>query len=127
MATSLQIKPETLFDLMKQHFETQEGKQLCNKVNLVFQLNLAPKKIGADEISYIIDFKNRNVFKGKLEGEEKPDVTFSFKEDDFMRIALRKLNPQVAFMRGLVKVKGSLTAAQKFSPEIFPKFPVSKL
>ncbi|XP_062080170.1 uncharacterized protein LOC133784919 [Humulus lupulus] len=31
---------ETLFDLMKHHFEIEEGKQLCN---LVYQINLAPK------------------------------------------------------------------------------------
>ncbi|XP_062080854.1 uncharacterized protein LOC133785650 [Humulus lupulus] len=38
-----QFKAETLFDLMKHHFETEEGKQLCKKVNLVYQINLAPK------------------------------------------------------------------------------------
>lgn len=29
--------------------------------------------------------------------------------------------------RGILKVKGSLSAAQKFTPDIFPKMPVSKL
>ncbi|XP_062093294.1 sterol carrier protein 2-like [Humulus lupulus] len=126
MATG-QFKAETLFDLMKQHFETEEGKHLCKKVNLVYQINLAPKKIGIDEVCYTIDLKNAKVFKGTLEGEEKPDATFSFKEDDFVKIALGKMNPQIAFMRGVLKIKGSLSAAQKFTPDIFPKLPVSKL
>ncbi|XP_062109743.1 sterol carrier protein 2-like [Humulus lupulus] len=94
-----QFKAETLFDLMKHHFETEEGKQLCKKVNLVYQINLAPKKIGIDEVCYTIDLKNVKVFKGTLEGEEKPDATFSFKEDDFVKIAFGKMNPQIVFMR----------------------------
>ncbi|XP_062086441.1 uncharacterized protein LOC133792550 [Humulus lupulus] len=42
MATD-KFKAETLFDLMKHHFETEQGKQLCKKVNLVYQINLSPK------------------------------------------------------------------------------------
>ncbi|KAF4373134.1 hypothetical protein CsatB_008482 [Cannabis sativa] len=125
MATP-QLKPETLFDLMSKHFETDEGKELCKKINLVYQIKLAPEKIGFNEVCYTIDLKNGKVIKGTLEGE-KPDATFSFKEKDFIKIALGKMNPQIAFMRGLMKIKGSLSAAQKFTPDIFPKFPVSKL
>ncbi|PON65086.1 SCP2 sterol-binding domain containing protein [Parasponia andersonii] len=120
-----QLKSETLFELMKQHFETDEGKELCKKIDLIYQINIAPKKIGVDEVSYTIDLKNGKVTKGAYEG--KPDATFTFKEDDFVKIALGKMNPQIAFMRGLLKIKGSLSAAQKFTPDIFPKIPVSKL
>lgn len=38
-----------------------------------------------------------------------------------MKVALGKMNPQVAFMRGAMKIKGSLSAATKFTPDIFPK------
>lgn len=107
---------------------------------------------------------------GPFEGGT-PDATFSFNDDDFLKVALGKMNPQIAFMRfffsfsnafmrfwdcslplsyinfesslfmlmhlfgilffdecrGKVKIKGSLSAAQKFTPDIFPKLPVSKL
>nr|DAD41299.1 TPA_asm: hypothetical protein HUJ06_015622 [Nelumbo nucifera] len=56
---------------------------------------------------------------GSYEG--KPDATFSFKDDDFVKVATGKMNPQIAFMRGAMKIKGSLSAAQKFTPDIFPK------
>ncbi|XP_062109037.1 sterol carrier protein 2-like [Humulus lupulus] len=86
---------------MKQHFETEEGKKLCKKVNLVYQFNLAPKKIGIGEVCYTIDLKNAKVFKGTLEGEEKLDATFSFKEDDFVKTAFGKMNPQISFMSSI--------------------------
>lgn len=38
-----QLKSEMLFELMKQHFETDEGKELCKKIDLVYQINIAPK------------------------------------------------------------------------------------
>ncbi|XWS21194.1 hypothetical protein CRYUN_Cryun30bG0034400 [Craigia yunnanensis] len=45
----------------------------------------------------------------------KPDATFSFKDDDFIKVGTGKMNPQIAFMRGVMKIKGSLSAAQKFT------------
>lgn len=35
---------------------------------------------------------------GPYEGG-KPDATFSFKDEDFVKVALGKMNPQIAFMR----------------------------
>ena len=57
---------------------------------------------------------------GPYEGG-KPDAAFSFKDEDFIKIATGKMNPQIAFVRGLMKIKGSISAAQKFTPDIFPK------
>lgn len=93
------------------------------------------------------------MYLGPYEGG-KPDASFSFKDEDFVKVALGKMNPQIAFMRfdllmdfflpkfflllclcirvlvsdvvvngcrGAMKIKGSLSAAQKFTPDIFPK------
>ncbi|CAI9776276.1 unnamed protein product [Fraxinus pennsylvanica] len=49
----------------------------------------------------------------------KPDATFSFTDDDFDKVASGKMNPQFAFMRGAIKIKGSISAAQKFTPYVF--------
>lgn len=38
------------------------------------------------------------VYVGAYEGG-KPDATFSFTDDDFVKVALGKMNPQIAFMR----------------------------
>ncbi|CAM8980168.1 unnamed protein product [Rhodiola kirilowii] len=123
-STAPKLKADALFDLMKAHFATEAGKEITKKVGYVYQLNIAPKKIGIDEQIYVIDLKKGEIIKGQYEGG-KPDATFSFTDDDFIKIATGKMNPQIAFMRGAIKVKGSLSAAQKFTPSIFPK--ISKL
>ncbi|ONK55417.1 uncharacterized protein A4U43_UnF3780 [Asparagus officinalis] len=104
---------------MKLHLATEEGKKLVDKVGLVYQLNIAPKKLGVGEEIFVVDLKEGRVSKGPYEG--KPDATFSFKDDDFLAVASGKMNPQMAFIRGAMKIKGSLSAAQKFTPDIFPK------
>ncbi|KAG0478170.1 hypothetical protein HPP92_012889 [Vanilla planifolia] len=104
---------------MKAHLTTDAGKDLTKKLGFVYQLNIAPKEIGVDEEIYVVDLKEGKVTKGPYNG--KPDATFSFKDDDFLAIATGKMNPQIAFIRGAMKIKGSLSAAQKFTPDIFPK------
>jgi putative sterol carrier protein len=49
------------------------------------------------------------------------DCTFTMKADDFASLAAGKLNPQTAFMSGKLKIKGSVSVAMKFTPDVFPK------
>ncbi|XP_047953883.1 sterol carrier protein 2-like [Salvia hispanica] len=78
------------------------------------------QKIGFNEKSFVVDLKKGEVKEGAYE-DGKPDATFSFTDDDFLKVASGKMNPQIAFMRGAMKIKGSISAAQKFTPDIFPK------
>lgn len=105
---------------LKQYLTTDAGKQVVKNIGHVYQINISPKKIGTDEVVYTIDLKKGEVTKGPYEGG-KPDATLSFKDEDFIKIALGKMNPQMAFLRGALKIKGSISAAQKFTPDIFPK------
>jgi len=113
------LKSAQLLDLVKTHLTTDAGKELQKKVGFVYQINIAPKKMGVDEESFVVDLKNLKCYKGKA--EEKPDATFSFVDADFINVASGKTNPQMAFIRGKMKIKGSMSAAQKFTPDIFPK------
>ncbi|AED94880.1 putative hydro-lyase [Arabidopsis thaliana] len=115
-----QLKSDAIMDMMKEHLSTDAGKEVTEKIGLVYQINIAPKKLGFEEVTYIVDLKKGEVTKGKYEGG-KVDATFSFKDDDFVKVATGKMNPQMAFIRGAMKIKGSLSAAQKFTPDIFPK------
>ncbi|KAK1389394.1 non-specific lipid-transfer protein-like 1 [Heracleum sosnowskyi] len=114
------LKSAALMEQMKAHLSTDAGKDIVKKVNLVYQLNIAPKKIGFNEEIFVVDLKKGEVTEGPYEGG-KPDATFSFTDDDFIKISSGKMNPQIAFMRGAIKIKGSMTAATKFTPDIFPK------
>ncbi|KAM0952616.1 putative hydro-lyase [Dioscorea sansibarensis] len=113
------LKSAALLDQMKLHMASDAGKELTKKIGLVYQLNIAPKKMGIDEKVFIVDLKEGKVYEGSYEG--KPDATFSFADEDFLAVATGKMNPQMAFIRGKMKIKGSISAAQKFTPDIFPK------
>ncbi|KAJ4966089.1 hypothetical protein NE237_017938 [Protea cynaroides] len=119
MANQSQLKSAALLEQMKLQLATDAGKEIAKKIGHVYQINIAPKKIGFNEVIFIVDFKKGEVTKGPYEGN--PDATFSFKDDDFVKIAAGKMKPEVAFMRGAMKIKGSLTAAQKFKPGVFLK------
>ncbi|KAF7830625.1 alpha-amylase [Senna tora] len=96
MATEL--KSDALMEQMKQHLATDAGKEVTKKIALVYQIHIAPKKIGVDEVVYTVDLKKGEVKKGAYEGG-KPDATFSFKDEDFVKVALGKMDPRIAFMR----------------------------
>uniref|UniRef100_A0A0D9WN64 SCP2 domain-containing protein n=1 Tax=Leersia perrieri TaxID=77586 RepID=A0A0D9WN64_9ORYZ len=113
------LKSAQILEQARLHMATDAGKELTKKIGLVYQLNIAPKKIGVDEEIFVIDLKKGEVTKGPYEG--KPDATFSFTDSDFLSIVTGKMNPQIAFIRGAIKIKGSINAAQRFTPDIFPK------
>ncbi|KAF3602216.1 hypothetical protein F2Q69_00034615 [Brassica cretica] len=100
--------------MMKQHLSTDAGKELTEKIGLVYQIKVSPKKLGFEEVTCIVDLKKGEVTKGRYEGG-KVDATFSFKDDDFVKVATGKMNPHIAFIRGAMKIKGSLSAAQEAS------------
>ncbi|KAG6506023.1 hypothetical protein ZIOFF_031338 [Zingiber officinale] len=81
MSTSL--KSAALLEQMKVHLATDAGKQISSKISLVYQLNIAPKKIGVDEEIYVVDLKQGTVTE----------------DNDFLSIATGKMNPQIAFVR----------------------------
>lgn len=116
---SSKLKSAALLELMKAHIASEAGTELRNKIGFVYQLNIAPLKMGINEEIYVVDLKDSKVSKGAYSG--KPDATFSFVDNDFLNVATGKMNPQMAFIRGKMRIKGSMRAAQKFTPDIFPK------
>ena len=43
MSTNQELKSDALMEQMKQHLASDAGKQLVKKINLVYQINIAPK------------------------------------------------------------------------------------
>lgn len=44
------------------------------------------------------------------------DTTLTVNDDDFVDIALGKINPQLAFMKGKLKITGNIMLVQKLVP-----------
>eukprot|EP00743_Colponemidia_sp_Colp-15_P001588 GILK01001734.1.p1 GENE.GILK01001734.1~~GILK01001734.1.p1 ORF type:complete len:448 (-),score=73.12 GILK01001734.1:78-1421(-) len=107
-----------IFNGIHQHVTGGAGPALVQKVGAVFQFDINERQ-GAPVSSWVIDLKNASgaVKSGKA---DKPDATFTMTDNDFVDVCTGKLNPQVAFMQGKMKIKGNMRAATKFTPDLFP-------
>jgi 3-hydroxyacyl-CoA dehydrogenase/3a,7a,12a-trihydroxy-5b-cholest-24-enoyl-CoA hydratase len=113
------LKSEGIFAMMKEFLARGEGKKLIPKVSSVFCFEITKKKGEKPSLIYEIDLKNGQ---GDV-NQRKPkaaDATFTMTDDDFDKVCMGSLNPQIAFMQGKMKIKGNMSAASKFTPELFP-------
>lgn len=62
-----------------------------------------------------IDLKSAKLYEGAPNGVSA-DTTLTVSDDDFVDIALGKINPQVAFMKGKLKIAGNIMLTQKLVP-----------
>lgn len=117
--SSASLKSDDIFGMMKTYLDQGLGKALIPKVAAVFAFEITKTKGGKVEATYEIDLKNGqgNVKKGK---PASADATFTMTDEDFENVCLGKLNPQMAFMQGKMKIKGNMAKATKFTPELFP-------
>ncbi len=111
---------DDLFLMIKNFLAAGEGKDLVKKIAGVFRIDVLDKKGGKLMKTWTIDLKNENG-SCKEGGDEKYEALFSVGDADFFDICLGKLNPQMAFVQGKMKIKGSMSLATKFTPQLFPK------
>lgn len=62
-----------------------------------------------------IDLKNLKLYEGAPK-DVKPDTTLTVTDEDFVDVALGKTNPQVAFVKGKLKISGNVMLTQKLVP-----------
>lgn len=55
------------------------------------------------------------------------DATFSLSDADFTAVCTGTLNPQVAYLQGKMKIRGSISKATLFTPSLFPPISASVL
>lgn len=112
------LKSNELFEMMSAYLATIDTKDLIAKVAAVYQFDIWTTK-GEIAQSWAIDLKTApgSVKKGAA---TSPDATFTISDEDYMNVASGKLNPQMAFMQGKMKIKGNMGKATKFTPDLFP-------
>jgi len=105
--------------MMSSYLDQGLGKDLIPKVASVFGFEITAKKGAKPSLIYTIDLKNGQ---GKCNqgAPANADATFTMTDADFENVTLGKLNPQIAFMQGKMKIKGNMSKAAKFTPELFP-------
>lgn len=59
--------------------------------------------------------KNARVYEGSPK-DVKADTTLTVADSDMLDIALGKINPQAAFMKGKLKITGNIMLTQKLVP-----------
>lgn len=113
------LKSEKIFAMMAAYLAGGHGKALIPKVDSIFGFNITAKKGAQPSLIYEIDLKNGqgSCKQGK---PAKADATFTMTDDDFEAVCLGKLNPQIAFMQGKMKIAGHMGKASKFTPDLFP-------
>ena len=104
------LQSDAIFTAIKERVAADPAK--AKSVNGVFAYKIT--KDGAVKKEWTLDLKNGVVFEGPP--KSKADTTLTVSDADMVDIALGKLNPQTAFMKGKLKITGNIMLTQKLVP-----------
>jgi len=90
--------------------QIKEEPNTAKSINAIFVYNIT--KDGKQAKKWTLDLKKPEVYEGDAKGV-KVDTTFTVSDEDFVQLALGQLNPQVAFMKGKLKITGNIMLAEK--------------
>jgi 3-hydroxyacyl-CoA dehydrogenase/3a,7a,12a-trihydroxy-5b-cholest-24-enoyl-CoA hydratase len=113
------LKSTPIFQLMNE-FLRAEGDKVVEKIKAIFNFEILPAKGKPVDTCWTIDVKNGkgSVTQGKA---KDADATFQMLDEDYIQLVDGKLNPQMAFLSGKMKIKGNMKKATAFTPDLFPK------
>jgi len=102
------------------------GAEVIRKLQAKFKFIIKPSPAQTqqgmnDPIQFILDLKTPpGTVKepSSNDDREKVDTTFTLTDDNFVAMAMGKLNPQVAFLSGKLKLGGNLPKAMSFNANI---------
>lgn len=113
------LKSTPIFELMDAYLKV-DGEKAVKTCDAVYNFEILQKKGGPVDTCWVIDLKNG---KGAVSQGRAKDAaaTFSMIDEEYVQLVDGKLNPQMAFLQGKMKIKGNMKKANIFTPELFPK------
>uniref|UniRef100_A0A7G3AMN8 Peroxisomal multifunctional enzyme type 2 n=2 Tax=Lutzomyia longipalpis TaxID=7200 RepID=A0A7G3AMN8_LUTLO len=110
--STMGLQSDAIFGAIKDRVDGEPAK--AKSVNGVFSYKITEN--GKVVKEWTLDLKNAKVYEGVPQGGVKADTTLTVADSDFVDIALGKINPQVAFMKGKLKITGNIMLTQKLVP-----------
>ncbi|XP_043589762.1 peroxisomal multifunctional enzyme type 2 isoform X1 [Bombus pyrosoma] len=104
------LESDVLFKMMDEY--TKANSEQVKKINGIFLYHILVK--GKPQATWTLDMKKGEVYRGNPKSGN-PDTTLTLEDADMMEIALGKLTPQMAFMRGKIKITGNIMLTQKLT------------
>jgi len=108
--TSAALSSDAIFAAIKDRVSADPAK--AKAINAIFAYKITSNGQVAKE--WTLDLKSAEVYEGAP--KTKADTTLTVADQDMIDIALGKLNPQVAFMKGKLKITGNIMLTQKLVP-----------
>lgn len=105
------MTPKEIFD-SKIALKLQSNPEVAKKVNATYRFDLS----GPNGGTWIVDLKEGTT--GVRQADEPGQCTIAMTDNDFCDMIGGKLNPQMAFMSGKLKVKGDMGLAMKLGQVI---------
>lgn len=105
------LKSDAVFAKIKE--EVKKNPSKAKSVNGVFLYNITEN--GKTVKQWTLDLKTPEVNEGSPKSG-KADTTLTVGDVDFVDMAAGTLNPQVAYLKGKLKISGNLMLAQKLGP-----------
>ncbi|XP_058445688.1 peroxisomal multifunctional enzyme type 2-like isoform X3 [Malaya genurostris] len=109
MTAGKDLQSDAIFAAIKERIAEDEAK--AKSINAVFHYKITDA--GKVVKEWVIDLKSAKLYEGPVQG--KADTTLTISDADFVDLALGKIQPQAAFMKGKLKITGNIMLAQKLS------------
>ncbi|XP_023302266.2 peroxisomal multifunctional enzyme type 2 [Lucilia cuprina] len=105
------LSSDAVFQKIADGIKGNEAK--AKAVNGIFLYKIT--KDGKVAKEWTLDLKSCKIYEGPAQSV-KVDTTLTVSDEDMVDIALGKLNPQAAFMKGKLKIAGNIMLTQKLAP-----------
>ncbi|XP_017882295.1 peroxisomal multifunctional enzyme type 2 [Ceratina calcarata] len=102
------LESDAVFKMIEEYVRT--NPEQVKKINAVFLYHILVQ--AKPQAVWTLDLKKAEVYRGEPKSG-KADATLTLEDADMIQMALGKLNPQMAFMRGKLKITGNIMLTQK--------------